>query len=65
MRAKLRLSIQCLFVDPVADLAILGSPDEQELSDQWAAYDGFIGRLPALPVVDATEPCRAWLLLSY
>jgi hypothetical protein len=29
---------ECVFVDPVADLAILGSPDGQELADQAAGY---------------------------
>ena len=28
-----------LFVDPVADIAALGTPDSQALSDQAVAYD--------------------------
>jgi hypothetical protein len=29
---------QCLFFDPVADVAVLGAPDDQELPDEWNAY---------------------------
>jgi hypothetical protein len=29
---------QCLFTDPVADIAVLGSPDEQSLSKEAEAY---------------------------
>jgi hypothetical protein len=29
---------QCLFFDPVADVAVLGEPDNQELSDEWDNY---------------------------
>lgn len=34
---------ECLFVDPVADLALLGNPDDQELFDQAEAYSAFVG----------------------
>ena len=30
---------ECLFVDPVSDLAVFGSPDNQELSDEADAYE--------------------------
>src|SRR4026208_1891700 len=29
---------ECLFVDPVADIAVLGEPDAQELDKQYEAY---------------------------
>lgn len=29
---------ECLFADPVADIAVLGCPDEQELAEQADAY---------------------------
>ena len=29
---------ECLFADPVADIAVLGCPDNQELGDQAHAY---------------------------
>ena len=38
---------ECLFVDPVADLAVLGSPDGQELWNEAAAYDALMeGAVP-------------------
>jgi hypothetical protein len=38
---------QCLFFDPVADIAVLGEPDNQELSEEWDAYlELVIGRKP-------------------
>jgi len=36
------ISAECLFVDPVADLAVLGSPDGQELYDEAAAYEALV-----------------------
>jgi hypothetical protein len=30
---------ECLFADPVADIAVLGCPEEQELDEQASAYD--------------------------
>jgi hypothetical protein len=33
---------ECVFVDPVADLAILGTPDSQELWKQAEAYDALV-----------------------
>src|SRR5208282_2594949 len=51
---------ECLFVDPVADLAVLGSPDGQELFEEAAAYEALveskamaIGRVPLVrpPVI--------------
>jgi hypothetical protein len=45
------VSAECLFVDPVADLAVVGPPDGQELWDEWKDYQALIeGR--KLPVGD-------------
>jgi hypothetical protein len=46
---------QCLFVDPVADIAVLGQPDTQALSEEADAYDELIGTLAPLPVADAPK----------
>jgi hypothetical protein len=46
--AKPRVWCQCLFVDPVSDLAVLGTPDEQELCDQATGYDALVDA--ALPL---------------
>jgi hypothetical protein len=45
-----------LFVDPIANIAVLGQPDDQELNDAAAAYDalvGMVGSMRALAVADA------------
>jgi hypothetical protein len=46
---------ECLFADPIADVAVLGRPDGQELSDEAAAYD---------ELIDASAPLRIGELLS-
>jgi hypothetical protein len=53
---------ECLFADPIADIAILGSPDSQELWDQAAAFDALIEDKPALRIADAPTSARGWLL---
>jgi hypothetical protein len=57
---------ECLFADPVADVAVLGAPDNQELSDQADAYEALVAA--ATPVAVAEPPSRpipeeiaAWL----
>jgi len=53
---------ECLFADPLADIAILGSPDGQELYPQAEAYDALTEERPALRIADAPTSSRAWLL---
>jgi Trypsin-like peptidase domain len=43
----------CLFVDPVADIAVLGQPDNQDLSDKADAYDQLVEGMMPLAVADA------------
>jgi hypothetical protein len=45
---------QCLFVDPVSDLAVLASPDNQALFDQWEAYQNLLKSVSPFPVSDAS-----------
>jgi hypothetical protein len=53
---------ECLFVDPIADIAVLSEPDAQELSDENDAYHVLIDDRPTLPITKATrEPSPAWL----
>jgi hypothetical protein len=49
---------ECLFVNPIADIAILGCPDEQELSREAEAYEAFVGRCKPLPIADAPKMGR-------
>jgi hypothetical protein len=56
---------ECCFVDPVADVAVLGEPDNQALSDQSAAYNDFVEQAVPLPVSDLLDPTHyelGWLL---
>src|SRR5437867_2361147 len=41
-RKKPTVWAECLFVDPVADIAVLGPPDGQELYDEWGAYERLV-----------------------
>jgi hypothetical protein len=52
---------QCLFVDPISDIAVLGPPDYcQELSDQWKEYEQLMKLLSPLSV-DDVHNTQAWL----
>jgi hypothetical protein len=52
----------CLFVDPIADIAILGAPDNQELSDQYEAYETMVDASEVLEICEPAQRCRAFLL---
>lgn len=41
---------ECLFVDPVSDIAVLGGPDNQELFDEAEAYEELVANAPALSI---------------
>jgi len=65
---------ECLFVDPIADIAILGEPDGQTLGDECEAYRELVDAAATLRIVEAPEdgpammlsldkrwlPCRVW-----
>ncbi len=59
---------ECVFADPVADVAVLGAPDGQELSDECDVFESFmeltsplrIGELPAKG--EPPHKCRAQIL---
>ena len=57
---------ECLFVDPVADIAILGEPDNQVFSDEAEAYGALVGARRPLHIGSTTgtpgRPVTAWLL---
>jgi hypothetical protein len=52
---------ECLFVDPVADIAVLGEPDNQVFYEEWEPYSHL---MPDSPLVAADTPdySEAWLL---
>jgi hypothetical protein len=53
---------ECFFIDPIVDIAVLGPPDDQALSDEWDAYDAMVGESLPLSVSEAPKRGRAWLL---
>ena len=53
---------ECLFADPIADIAILGSPDGQNLSEEAEAYEALVETAIPLSIADAPEDGQGWLL---
>src|SRR5215217_4397339 len=53
---------ECLFADPVADIAVLGPPDTQVLPDHADAYEELMATTLTLPRSDAPTGASAWLL---
>jgi hypothetical protein len=53
---------ECLFVDPISDIAVLGEPDGQELYDESNRYRAFVDGLPPLSISDIPEEDSARLL---
>jgi hypothetical protein len=54
---------ECLFLDPVADIAVLGTPDTQDLSQQAEHFDQLIEKSIPLRVSEvAGEKVEAWLM---
>jgi hypothetical protein len=51
----------CLFADPVADIAVLGCPDEQEQHEEADAYHALTDDLPTLAIAKA-QSGQGWLL---
>ena len=57
------VAAECLFVDPIGDIAVLGTPDSNELSAQYEAYDSMLSELDAVEIGSMQrEIDRAWLL---
>jgi hypothetical protein len=53
---------ECLFVDPVADVAVLGSPDDQVLYEQAEAYNALMESAAPIAISDMHAGGPAWLL---
>jgi hypothetical protein len=60
---ELTVSAECLFCDPVGDIAVLGSPDRQELPDEAKPYERMVEGARALFFAEASEePSTAFLV---
>jgi hypothetical protein len=53
--------VECLFVNPVSDIAVLGSPDNQALGNEADAYEELFEPIKPLAISDTKEKGRAWL----
>ena len=68
LREKPSITVECLFVDPVSDLAVLGPPDREKLSDKYEGYRGLVMRRPTLPIAPLRQTAirsrgaAGWLL---
>jgi hypothetical protein len=49
----------CVFIDQMADIAVLGEPDNQAMSDEHGQYEAFFSLLPPFDI--AAPPLRARL----
>jgi hypothetical protein len=53
---------ECVFLDPISDLAVLASPDNQSLSSEAEKYERFTHDAAALQIADAAMEGHGWLL---
>ena len=56
------VSAECLFADPIADVAVLGPPDSQDFSAESEAYDAFVEPVKPLKIGAAPEDGDGWTL---
>jgi hypothetical protein len=56
------VSAECLFADPVADIAVLGCPDEQESNSAAAEYKTLINSAGSFAIADVENEAMAWIL---
>ena len=56
------VSTECLFADPISDIAVLGGPDSQQLPEQAEHYDALMAMVTALPISDTPKRAAGWLL---
>jgi hypothetical protein len=61
---------QCLFVDPTADIAVLGSPDGQSIPEEAIAYHALVETFSPIDIADPVsigsddlwQKARGWML---
>lgn len=56
------VAAECLFADPVGDIAVLGTPDTQEFPDEAAAYDELVAAADTLTMANTPAKTEGWLL---
>jgi hypothetical protein len=50
LNGKQTVAAECLFADPIGDIAVLGSPDGQELYEEARAYEALVEGGVLLPI---------------
>src|SRR5262245_56780270 len=60
--AELNVWAECLFVDLIGDLAILGPPDDQELYEQAEAYEELVEAPTPISIRSMRENEKGWML---
>ena len=55
------ISAELVFADPISDIAVLSSPDGQELWDEHEAYEAWIERSQVLEFGTIGDTARVWL----
>ncbi|MGA2272753.1 MAG: hypothetical protein ABSH00_04300 [Bryobacteraceae bacterium] len=53
---------ECLFADPIGDIAVLGSPDNQKFIEQAEHYEAMVDEVVPLSVSEGPPEGPAWLL---
>jgi hypothetical protein len=59
---KPAVAAECQFIDPIADIAVLGPPDPDAAYERWNAYRAFLADMVALSI-PATAPQEGTALL--
>jgi hypothetical protein len=64
---KARIMVECLFADPISDVAVLGAPDNQATPDDADAYQTLIVAATTIPINYAPptelDGSTAWVLM--
>jgi hypothetical protein len=56
------VACECLFINPIADMAVVGVPDTQTYSDEADAYRAFLEYATPFRITEAPEKARGFLL---
>jgi hypothetical protein len=56
------VACECLFINPIADVAVVGVPDTQTYSDEAAGYRSLVRYAIPFRIIDAPEKARGFLL---
>jgi hypothetical protein len=62
-----KVSAECLFIDPIADIAVLGSPDDQAFFTEAAAYEALMESMTPIPIAESLKNVDAgfWVWTAF